>query len=117
VSQTFTFQFSDSAGWQDLGVVNILINDGLNGLHACYLAYSRPQNVLYLVSDNGDGLLPGLALNGSGTLSNSQCTVTGAGSTAVGSLNALTLTLNLSFSSVFWREQLNLHGCAGFRPE
>jgi len=44
-SQTFTFQFADPNGWQDLGVVNVLINDYLDGRHACYLAYSRPLNV------------------------------------------------------------------------
>ena len=59
------------------------------------------NNVLYLVPDSGDGLLPGLLLNGSGTTSNSQCTVSGAGSAASGSGNTLTLTLNLSFNNSF----------------
>jgi len=100
-SQTMTFTFSDPRGWQDLDVVNVLIDNFLDGRNACYLAYSRTASVLYLVNDSGNGLLPGLALSGSGTLGNSQCTVTGAGSSVAGSGNTLTLTLNLSFTAGF----------------
>jgi len=57
--------------------------------------------VLYLVNDAGNGLLPGLTLNGSGTLGNSQCTITGSGSSASGSGYTLTLTLNITFPSSF----------------
>jgi hypothetical protein len=99
--QTFNFQFNDPAGWQDLDVVNILINNFLDGRSACYLAYSRSGGVLYLVPDVGGGLLPALTLGGSGSTSNSQCTVNGAGSSAVGNGNALTLTLNMSFTASF----------------
>ena len=98
-SQTVTFTFSDPDGQQDLDVVNILVNNFLDGRNACYLAYSRPQNVLYLVANDGGTLLPGLVMNGSSSVSNGQCTVTGAGSSAAGSGTTLTLTLNLSFSS------------------
>jgi len=92
-----TFTFSDSAGYQDLGVVDVLINNFLDGRQACYLAYSQPLNVLYLVNDP-DTSLSGMVLNGSGSLSNSQCTVSGAGSSAVASGKTLTLTLNLTFN-------------------
>jgi hypothetical protein len=97
----FILTFTDTNGWQDLGVVNVLINDALNGNQACYLAYSRPYNTLYLVNDPGTALLPGLTLNGSGTMANSQCTITGAGSSASGSGNTLTLTLNMKFPAGF----------------
>jgi hypothetical protein len=98
---SFVFTFTDTNGWQDLGVVNILINDALNGNNACYLAYSRAYNTLYLMNNPGTALLPGLTLNGAGTLSNSQCTITGAGSSASGSGTTLTLTLNMAFPSAF----------------
>ena len=99
--QTYVFQFSDRAGWQALSVVNVLINGSLDGRQACYLAYSVSNNILYLVPDNGTGLLPGLALNGAGSTSNSQCTVAGAGSSASGSGTTLTLTLAMTFASSF----------------
>jgi len=82
-------------------VVNVLINNFLDGRQACYLAYSVPVNVLYLVPDAGSGLLTGMVLNGSGSTGNSQCTVSGVGSFASGSGNTLTLTLNLSFNNSF----------------
>ena len=68
-----TFTFDDPRGFQDLDVVNVLINGALDGGLACYLAYSRPLNTLYLVDDTGGGLLPGIAMNGSGSISNSAC--------------------------------------------
>jgi len=100
-SQVMTFTFNDASGWQDLGVVNVLINNVLDGRNACYLAYSRPAGVLYLVEDNGGTLSAGLALGGAGSVSNSQCTVAGASSVASGSGNTLTLILNLSFAAGF----------------
>ncbi|MDP2996484.1 MAG: hypothetical protein Q8N47_03280 [Bryobacterales bacterium] len=101
IAKAFTFTFTDTKGANDLGVMNILVNDWLDGRHACYLAYARGSNTLYLVNDNGDALLPGLALNGSGSLSNSQCAVNGVGSSASPSGNTLTLTLNMAFGAGF----------------
>jgi len=99
--QTFTFTFSDSKGAQDLGVVNILINNFLDGRSACYIAYSRPYGLLYLVGDAGAGLSGGLALGGSGTANNGQCTVSSAGSSASTRGNTLTLTLAITFTGGF----------------
>jgi len=98
---TFTFTFSDTKGFQDLGVVNILINSSLDGRGACYLAFSQPSNTLYLVPDSGGGLLPGISLNGTGTTGNSQCTVSAPGSAVIAAGNELALQLNLSFASGF----------------
>ena len=100
-SQTFTFTFSDTKGASDLGVVNILIHNSLDGRNSCYLAYNRPANVLFLVNDSGTALLPGLTLNGSGSTNNSQCTVNGANSSFKATGKTLTLTLNLSFAATF----------------
>jgi hypothetical protein len=100
-SQIFNFTFLNSPV-TNLSVVNVLINSFLDGSGACYLAYDRAGNVLYLVNDSGDGLLPGLILNGgSQTISNSQCEVDGSGSSATTSGNLLTLSLKLAFSAEF----------------
>jgi RHS repeat-associated protein len=103
-SQSFVFTFADSAGWQDLGVVDVLFNNFLDGIQGCYIAYSVPAATLYLVDDGGDagGPFAGyLGLPGTGSMSNSQCTVSAVGSSASGSGNTLTLTLNINFSSSF----------------
>jgi hypothetical protein len=97
----YTFTFSDTKGYQDLGVQNILINTALDGRHACYLAYARQINTLYLVNDNGDGLLPGQSLGATGSLSNSQCTVSWGNSAVSGSGNNLNLSLAIGISGGF----------------
>jgi hypothetical protein len=100
-AETFTFTFSDTSGAQNFGVVNVLINNFLNGISACYIAYSYPLKVLYLVGDAGGGLSAGLTLGGSGSVSNSQCTIDAAGSSATPSDNNLTLVLNITFTAPF----------------
>jgi subtilisin family serine protease len=99
--QTFTFQFYDDDGYQDLNVMNILVNDWLDGRQACYLAFVRPLNGIYLVDDAGSALLPLLPLGGGGRVENSQCTVYATGSSVSGSGKNLTLTLNLAFKAGF----------------
>ena len=103
-NHSLTFAFSDPAGWQKLGVVNVLINNSLDGRAACYLAYSVQSNTLLLVNDAGNSGGPfagSMVVNGSGSISNGQCIVAGAGSSAVGNGNTLTLMLNVSFSPTF----------------
>jgi len=107
LSSTVTFTFTDPRGWQDLDAVDVLIASALDGRHACYLAYSRTAGVLYLVDDAGTALSPGLVLNAPGTVANSQCTVSGPGSSASGSGSTLTVTLNLSFSASFAGNQVD----------
>lgn len=97
----FSFSFSDTNGFADMGVENILIGPSLDGRHACYLAFSQPANVLFLVNDNGDALLPGKSLGASGTLANSQCTVSWPANPATASGNNIRLDLNISFSAGF----------------
>ncbi|SPF56631.1 hypothetical protein SBA4_900001 [Candidatus Sulfopaludibacter sp. SbA4] len=97
----YTFAFSDSAGYQDLGVENILVNNSLDGRAACYLAYDRRSSLLYLFTDNGSGLLTPQSLSVPGSLQNNQCTVSWGDSALIASGNNLTLTLSLVFSPSF----------------
>ena len=100
---TVRLVFSHPLGYQQLGVVNALINQYLDGQSACYIAYSQPSQVLYLVNDQGpgSGLSTGLPLGTSGSVSNSQCTIFSASSSATGSGNLLTLNLDIAFKSAF----------------
>jgi hypothetical protein len=100
-SQTLSFTFDDQLGPQDLGVVNILINDQVDGSHACYLAYSQPLNVLYLVGDDGNTLLPGSVLNSSGSTSNSQCTVSWGNAPVSSGPKRLAITLTITMNPGF----------------
>jgi len=97
-----TFSVTDNKGISDLGVVNLLVNNFIDGRQACYLAYVVATNTLYLVDDAGDAGGPfagAMTLNGSGAIQNSQCTVNAQGSSAVTSGNQVTLTLQIAFSA------------------
>jgi len=102
-TKTFVVTFIHAAGFEQFGVINMLINRALDGGNACYIAYSHPAKVLFLVNDGGPdaGLSAALPLGSTGQVSNGQCTVSSAGSSAVGSGNTLTLSLNIAFTTSF----------------
>ncbi|SPF56879.1 conserved exported hypothetical protein [Candidatus Sulfopaludibacter sp. SbA4] len=105
-TQTFTFSFADTGGYQNLTVVDMLIRDVLDGRQACYVAFTPAgpnSGSVLLVDDGGDagGPYSGMVLPGGGSVSNSQCSIAGAGSLVAGSGNSLTLTLPITFSAGF----------------
>jgi len=103
-AQTFVIPLTDTKGAADIGIVDVLINNFLDGRQACYVAYAAATNSLLLVDDLGDagGPFAGtMVLNGQGSIQNSQCLITGAGSSVQSSGNTLTLTLNVTFQSAF----------------
>ncbi|SPF49703.1 hypothetical protein SBA4_4150012 [Candidatus Sulfopaludibacter sp. SbA4] len=87
---------------------NILVNSAIDGRHACFLAFVLSSNSVLLVDDAGDAAGPyqGLVLPSSGSISNSQCTINGAGSSVSRSGNTLTLTLSMTFSQGFAGNQV-----------
>jgi RHS repeat-associated protein len=108
---TFAFTFSDGDGVSDLNVLNILVNSALDAKRACYLAYvpaTATAGTLLLVNDAGDvgGVLASMAIPGTGTISNGQCTITGTGSSSSGTGSTLTLSLNMTFAVAFGGNQL-----------
>jgi hypothetical protein len=110
--QTYTFTFTDTNGFADLAVVDVLIHSSLNGIGACYVAFaptSATSGQLYLVDDAGDGRYASgspISLPSSSTVQNSQCTINAAGSSVSATGNTLTLTLAITFSSSFTGDQV-----------
>jgi Putative binding domain, N-terminal len=106
-TETFTLTFEDSNGYQDLAVVNVLINNFLNGVDACYVAFvptGATSGELFLVDDAGDGGYASgspISLPSSNTLQNSQCNVSATGSSVSASGNTLTLILAVTFTQGF----------------
>ncbi len=100
-NQKFRFTFADGNGVNDLGVLNILINSALDGRNGCYLAFVQAANTLFLVPDNGEGLLPGIVPGGAGLIVNSQCAVHMPAAAVNRSGNVLTLDLDIAFSPAF----------------
>jgi hypothetical protein len=99
-SQTFTALFSDANGASDIQYTYVLMNSGLTWAGACGLRYDRAANVLQIINDQGSGWQGGIN-PGSGTLSNSKCTVNGSGFSVGSSGNTLTQIFTTSFASEF----------------
>jgi hypothetical protein len=111
ISDTYTFTFSDTNGWADLRIMDVLINGSINAVRSCYFAFvpsGATSGQIYLVDDAGQagGPYSAVSLPGSGTAQNSQCTISGAGASISGSGNALTLTLPITFNQSFAGERL-----------
>ncbi|MEZ5401569.1 MAG: BACON domain-containing carbohydrate-binding protein [Bryobacteraceae bacterium] len=114
-SGVFTATFFDNNGATDLNVLNLLINNFIDGRNACYIAYVRSSNTVLLVNDAGDAGGPfagALTLNGSGVIGNSQCTINAAGSSVQLLGNQLILTLNMTFNSVTFKGDRIVHAAA-----
>ena len=99
-SQVFTIVYSDPAGYTDINWTNLLIQTQVNGQSACWVQYTPANNVIYLVADSGSGYTYA-TLGAAGTLSNSQCTINTATSSASGSGTNLTINVSLTFKPVF----------------
>ena len=112
--QVFTVTFTDTNGFGDISITDVLINNFLDGIGACYVAYVPSINTVVLVDNAGDagGPYAGAFVPGSGTASNSQCTINGATSSVSGSGNTLTLTLDITFNHSFAGERV-LYAAAG----
>ena len=101
ISQTFSAVYSDPNGAADLATVRIVINTSLNSTNACYVLYYPTTNLLYLENNGGTGVSAGVTPGSTTQVSNSQCTLMGAGSSYVTAGNNGTLTVALTFSGTF----------------
>lgn len=99
-AQIFSALYSDPNGAHDFATVRALFNSTLNGTNACYVEYNRVSNALYLANDAGQ-LFSSPVIPGSSTqVSNSQCTLSGTGSSYTASGNDATLDVALTFKGV-----------------
>jgi len=100
LSQTFTFVASSVDGWADVDGFHVLFNSTLNAAHACWLYRDRTVGRLWLASDDTSSwnfVDPGSA----STIQNSQCSISGSSYKTTGSGNAVTVTVNITFTSAF----------------
>ena len=100
-SQSFAFLYSDTKGYATISSAQVIINNPLTANHACYLFFNRAASLIYLTNDAGTAWQTPITLGQNTTLQNSQCTVSGAATSASGNGNSLTLNLALTFTSAF----------------
>ncbi len=101
-SQTFSLQYSDSAGGTSLQSVWAYFNATLANpaSHACLLSYNAPTNQINLLNDTTTAWLSA-TLGAAATLQNSQCSLNVATATVTRSGNILTLNLTVTFLPAF----------------
>jgi imidazole glycerol phosphate synthase subunit HisF len=101
-SQTFAFQYSDTAGAANLQQVWVYFNATLANPanNACMLRYTASTNQINLLNDNSTAW-PSATLGSSTTLENSQCSLSAATATVVLSGDTLTLNVTVTFQSAF----------------
>jgi hypothetical protein len=99
-TQSFALAYSDTAGASDLRQTWVWFNPTFSSsAHSCLAYYDLGTQQLNLLDDTGTTWLQ--APLGSGTLQNSQCGIALGNSTAVPSVNTLTLTLAVTFNPSF----------------
>jgi hypothetical protein len=97
-SQAFTAVYSDSNGASDISEARMLINSAESAANACYVRYVASTGDLELLNNAGSAWSAGITPGGSGSESNSQCTLSGSGSSVTLSGNTLTVVFNISFT-------------------
>ena len=98
LSNTFALTYSDSNGASDLDVLGVLFGSR-SVSNSCLVLYYPPANLLYLVNDAGTG--SSSITPGSGNLSNSQCAISGSGTSVARSGYGLRLYLDVTASSTY----------------
>jgi hypothetical protein len=100
LNRTFSFVYSDSAGYQTLSGVHTIFNTSVTGTNACWIYYDVVGKTLWLASN--DTTTWSSAVAGSATtIRNSQCQITGSSVSAPGSGTNLTLNVTIAFSTSF----------------
>ena len=101
-SQTFTLQYSDTAGAASLEQVWVYFNATLANpaTNTCLLYYNAANNQISLLGDNGTTWQMA-TLGSATTLQNSQCSVNVATATLVPSGNTLTWNVPMTFKPAF----------------
>jgi hypothetical protein len=100
-SKTFTFVYNDSDGAADLNTVYGLFNTSTATSSACYVYYVQSANLLYLQNNAGTAAQGSVAPSHTGTISNSQCTISGATSSVTVSGNSLRVAVTIAFRAAF----------------
>ena len=100
-SQTFSFVYSSPKGFGALTSVAGIINTSATGAGGCYFLYYPFAKYLYLANDDNSAWNGPVFLGQSGTVQNSQCSISSASASGSGVNSNLTLNLPISFKPSF----------------
>jgi hypothetical protein len=101
-TQTFSAVYSDPNGIGGMNNVRLLLNTtSIKGVNACYVEYYLPGNRLYLENDADTELIGPIQPGSSSSISNSQCTLSGEGSSVTESGDNITVNFAITFASTY----------------
>ncbi len=101
---TLTLVYSHPSGWAAIQSAEFIVNprwESQNRTGGCYIKYTPATSLFSLIADDGSGVAGAAAPGSTTTLSNSQCSLNAAASTATGSGTTLTVVAALTFSASF----------------
>ncbi len=104
LNANLTFVYSHPSGWAAIKSAEFIMNprwETTARAGGCYIRYAPGTDLFTLIGDDGNSVagttIPGSTVN----ISNSQCTLNAASSSATGNGNNLTLVAALTFSPTF----------------
>ncbi len=100
-TQTFTFVYSDPAGFTNIRWVEAAINSVLTSVNSCYIHYDRITNLIQVANNPGTDWAGSAVMGSAATVQNSQCSVSSNFSSASGSGNNFTVNLRITFLAGF----------------
>jgi hypothetical protein len=112
-TQSFTFTLTDASGGGNISWLHAVFNTSLSTSNACYFAYERASNLLYLANDPATATIGTLTPGSSRTVENSQCVLNGSGSSVSVSSAGMAVTVSLTFKSAF-RGTKNVYGTTSY---
>jgi uncharacterized protein (TIGR03437 family) len=101
---TLTLVYAHSSGWAALRSAEFIMNprwETTMRSGGCYVKYAPATGLFTLINDDGNSVAGTAAPGSASNISNSQCTLHAANSSATGSGNNLTLVVSLTFSASF----------------
>lgn len=102
-SQAFSFTISDQGGQSFLWAAAMLFSRSTNFdlNNGCYVVWDRTTSRLALFADTYTSGSSSFTVGSSSSVSNSQCTLYGSGSSVSFGTTTITITLNLAFKPAF----------------
>jgi hypothetical protein len=100
LTQVFTAAYSDTGGANDLQVVYLSFGSSFLAANSCNVGYEPGNNTLFLLSDN-NATIATVGEGGLGSVSNSQCILSGGVTPATESGTGLTVPFTITFKITF----------------
>ena len=97
--QNFAVTVADASGPSNIATVYFVVNATLSVTNSCVASYSHVANALFLLNDAGDSYQGPIIPGTSGSLANSQCTLSAAGASISTSGTTLTVNIPLTFTA------------------